>query len=64
MYEEEYLRRVNLHLEKREVYEIVENHHAFISDLIAKITSWTEKYKDERGMTSKITDWVIPSHDN
>ena len=45
------------------VHEIVENPHALISDIIAKITSWTEKYKDERGMTNKITDWVIPSHD-
>ena len=45
------------------MYEIVENPHALISDLIDKITSWIEKYKDKRGMTNKITDWVIPGHD-
>ena len=64
MYEEEYLRRVNAHLENREVYEILEDPQALISDLIAKIKSWAEKYKDQPGMSSKTIEWVIPSHEN
>ena len=63
MYEEEYLRRVNVHLQNQEVYEVVEDPPSLISELIAKIKCWTEKYKSEIGMTSKVTKWVIPSTD-
>ena len=54
MYEEEYLRRVNVHLQNREVYEVVADPPSLMSELIAKIQSWTEKFKTKNGMTSKI----------
>ena len=61
MYEEEYPSRVNVHLQNREVYEVVADPPSLISELIVKIQSWTEKFKTEIGMTSKIIKWVIPS---
>ena len=61
MYEEEYLRRINIHLENREVYEIVQSPTLLITELIGKIKCWTETYQNEPGMTSKIVKWVIPS---
>ncbi len=53
-----------MHLENRDVYEVVDNPPALITELIGKIKCWTDKYKDEAGMTKKIMDWVIPSEEN
>ena len=63
MYEEEYLRRINVHLGNREVYDVVDKPSELISELICKIKSWTEKYSNETGMSKKIIKWVIPDEE-
>lgn len=64
LYEDDYLHRINVHLEDKSVYEVVDEPDKLVDSLIDKITDWTIEFKDEIGMTSKVKIWVIPNKDN
>ena len=58
---EDYINRTMVHLSDATKYKIIEDPTEFAKSLILKITSWTEDFLEENGMTDQIVDLVIPN---
>ena len=60
---DDYIKRVNEHLDDAETYIEIHNKPEAIKEVIQTVIQWTEDYKDEKGMTKKVKNWIIPTEE-
>lgn len=58
---EDYIERVNVHLDDSTTYEKVADEFIAVKNVKEAVENWKSKYKEEPGMTDKIKEFVTPN---
>lgn len=61
---DDYIRRTEVHLNDTSTFDKIDDQAAAINNAIKAVTDWTIKYSTEPGMTTKLQNWLIPTHEN